>query len=404
MYSVDPHLGRLVEAGRVEGDRGRRQDPVIAAGVARDDVVDDDAALDELDRRVREIGRRRRRRASSRRSCKRPRRARRRPRPSERGNDIEPEATTARRCAAGRRSAVARSTLGVAESGHRVGRFGGGRRGRVGVGRGRRGRGAGGGRGRRGSRRCPSTSAAAAAGPDSATRRRSGLPVAARPERFAIAARDSLVRARPLAASIPSAVAVRGPAARRRRPIPPTQPRAAASSRRPSDIRRRAMSSGHRSSARTRSSGHKLGEPVGGGQVVPPRVERRGDDRPAGRRPQRGEERLVGAELPVLGRGLGDQPDRPPERRRPRPGLGHPDRVRPRLDLAERRLVDPGRDLDEAHRRAARGRARRRSRSSRRSRVAIRPLRRSRREARSCRRSSRTSPRCRRSPRPGRSS
>ena len=94
----------------------------------------------------------------------------------------------------------------------------------------------------------------------------------------------------------------------------------------------------------------QVGEPVGGGQVVPPRVERRGDDRPAGRRPQRGQERLVGAELPVLGRGLGDQPDRPTERRRARPGLGHPDRVRPRLDLAERRLVDPGRDLDEARR------------------------------------------------------
>ncbi len=60
---VDPHLVRLVEPGRVECDRGRSQDPVIAAGVAGDDVVDDDAALDQLDRRVREIGRRGHRRA-----------------------------------------------------------------------------------------------------------------------------------------------------------------------------------------------------------------------------------------------------------------------------------------------------------------------------------------------------
>ena len=69
-----------------------------------------------------------------------------------------------------------------------------------------------------------------------------------------------------------SRFAVQPPAAvaRSRRPsrAPPT------SSRRPSDIRRSAMSSGHRSSARTRSSGHSVGEPVGGGQVVPPRVER----------------------------------------------------------------------------------------------------------------------------------
>ena len=38
-------MARLVEPLSVEGDRGRDQDPVLAAGVARDDVVDDDAAL-----------------------------------------------------------------------------------------------------------------------------------------------------------------------------------------------------------------------------------------------------------------------------------------------------------------------------------------------------------------------
>ena len=218
------------------------------------------------------------------------------------------------------------------------------------------------------------------------------------------AARASLVRARPLAASIPSAVAVRGrsrptsspdpthPAARRDQLAPPERHPAKGDVERPEQQRQDQQ---HRP---------QVGEPVGGRQVVPPRVERGGDDRPAGRRPKRGEERLVGAELPVLGRGLGDQPDRPTERRRARPGLGHPDGVRPRLDLAERRLVDPGRDLDQADgRRLEVGPDDARAR---RVEVARRPVRarRSRRGARSRRRSSRTSPRCRLSPRPGRSS
>ena len=91
----------------------------------------------------------------------------------------------------------------------------------------------------------------------------------------------------------------------------------------------------------------QLGEPVRGGQVMAPRVERCRHDRPAGRGPQRRQERLVGTQLAVLGRGRGDQPDRSPEWRRPRPRLRHPHRIRARLDLAERRFVDararPGR-------------------------------------------------------------
>ena len=170
----------------------------------------------------------------------------------------------------------------------------------------------------------------------------------ARLERVRIAARASLVRARPLAASSPSAVAVRGAAARRRRPMP-ADPAArrrqlAPPERHPpqGDVER------PQQQRQDQQQRPQLGEPVRGGQVVastgPAAVA---IDRPAGRRPQRGEERLVGAEQPVLGRGRRDQPDRPPERRRPRPRLRDPDGVRARLDLAERRLVDararPGR-------------------------------------------------------------
>ena len=72
-----------------------------------------------------------------------------------------------------------------------------------------------------------------------------------------MAARAALDRTRPLAASMPAAFAVLGEAARRRRPIPLTQPRAATSSRRPIDIRRSAMSSGQSRSARTRRNGHR---------------------------------------------------------------------------------------------------------------------------------------------------
>src|SRR4029078_3963616 len=57
----------------------------------------------------------------------------------------------------------------------------------------------------------------------------------------------------------------------------------------------------------------------------------------------------MGTELAVLRRGLGDQPDRATQWRRPRPGLRDAHGVGARIDLAERRLVDPGCDLDKAH-------------------------------------------------------
>ncbi len=86
---------------------------------------------------------------------------------------------------------------------------------------------------------------------------------------------------------------------------------------------------------------------VRGGQVVRPGVERRLHRLAARGRSQAGEERFVRAEEPVLGGGRGDQSDRPPKGRRSGPGLGDPQRIRARIDLAEWRLVDARRHLDE---------------------------------------------------------
>ena len=149
----------------------------------------------------------------------------------------------------------------------------------------------------------------------------------------------------------------------------------------------------------------QLGEPVGGRQVVAPRVERgRRSTAAAGGRAERARNGSLAPSMAVLGRRRGDQPDGPPERRRPRPRLGHPDGIGARIDLAERRLVDAGRDLDEVDRRAARDPARPRRRSSRRSRAASRRLDALDVEPGLAAGRSRTSPRCPRSPRPGTSS
>ena len=95
------------------------------------------------------------------------------------------------------------------------------------------------------------------AAPDGAPAASRSAPVGPASGALRMAARAAPDRTRPLAASMPAAAAVLGAAARRRRPIPLTQPLAAASSRRPSDILRRAMSSGQSRSARTSRNGHR---------------------------------------------------------------------------------------------------------------------------------------------------
>ena len=91
----------------------------------------------------------------------------------------------------------------------------------------------------------------------------------------------------------------------------------------------------------------QVGRQVGGGQVVDPRILGQRDDRAAGRRPQRGQVRLVGTQEAVLRGGRGDQADGPAQRRRPGLRLGHPDGVRPGIDLPEAGRVHAGSDLDE---------------------------------------------------------
>ena len=151
-----------------------------------------------------------------------------------------------------------------------------------------------------------------------------------------IAARADEPAARSRAASIPATSTGRGATAARRRQPPASQRRASASSRRPIDTRRSAMSSGQRRRARISSVGQR--------SVYASVVSRswvqgwigRLDRAPAGRRPERGEERLVRPEQAVLGGRRRDEAERPPERRRAGPRLRHPDDVRPGVDLAER--------------------------------------------------------------------
>ena len=125
----------------------------------------------------------------------------------------------------------------------------------------------------------------------------------------------------------------------------PTHARASTSSRRPSETRRSAMSSGQSRSARISSHGHSsVNDDVRRRSWIHG-IGRERDLASAGRRAQRRQERQVDAEQPVLrGDGL-HQPDGPPERRRARPRLADPHRVRARLDLAEVLLVDARRDL-----------------------------------------------------------
>ena len=207
------------------------------------------------------------------------------------------------------RPAVARPPLRVAEAGDRVG-------GRVAVGRsgwrwsGVR-RGGSGAAGPAGVGEAAVTGGAAPAAP---------CVGAALAEPTGGAARIAALEASPAARSArqrtgsrPRRFAARS--TRRRPPNPVTQPRAATSSRRPTDTRRRAMSSGHSSSARTSSSGHRsvnrlvavrscIHGSSGRHDPVPPVAARSG-----------GEERLVRPEQAVLGGRRGNQPDRPPERR-----------------------------------------------------------------------------------------
>ena len=160
-----------------------------------------------------------------------------------------------------------------------------------------------------------------------------------------IAARAAAPAARSRAASIPDAVAVRGAAAPLARHIRRTHSRASASSRRPMDTRRRAMSSGHSSRARTSSHGHSsvndevaVRSCVQGCSAVrisrPPvaarRVARSGSFAPRIRYSA-----AIGATRPTVR----------PSGVAPGPDLADPDRVGARFDLAEVRLVDPRRDL-----------------------------------------------------------
>ena len=247
------------------------------------------------------------------------------------------------------RSAAAGPALGLAKPGDRVagivrggrcgrgGRFGRrarararprarggswpdrGGRGRLGGRRGRR-------RGRCRSRRC---------GPAAATSPMTAASLSAATSPRSIAARADEPAARSRAASIPATSTGRGATAARRRQPPASQRRASASSRRPIDTRRSAMSSGQRRSARIEQCRPEVGVRVGRLEVVGPGLDRRLDRAPAGRRPERGEERLVRPEQAVLGGGRRDEAERPPERRRAGPRLRHPDDVRPGIDLAE---------------------------------------------------------------------
>ena len=166
------------------------------------------------------------------------------------------------------------------------------------------------------------------------------------------ASADRVRRARPAPARASRLVVRRRPgadAAQRRPPALVSQAPAAANSRRPTDTRRRAMSSGHRSSARIEEQRPQFREPICCGQVVDPRVLRRSDDFvSAGRGAQRSEERLVRRR----GAGLGRRSERRARRsaravKRPGRVLGHPHRVGARFDLAEGRLVHARCGLDQ---------------------------------------------------------
>ena len=71
------------------------------------------------------------------------------------------------------------------------------------------------------------------------------------------------------------------------------------------------------------------------------------DLRSAGRVPKGRKEGLVRAEEPVFGGRGGHQPDGATQRRRPGLDLGDAHGVRAGFDLAEGRLVDARRDLDQ---------------------------------------------------------
>ena len=255
----------------------------------------------------------------------------------------------------------------------------------------------------RGLRRCRRGAGAAALSrrrgaacrPGRSRLRRVALAAAARSPRRRVRRRPRPARAlrkrrsrrrpgRPLAGR-EQALARGGPRSRGPAPAPPkpaTHARAAASSRRPTETRRRAMSSGHSSRASTSSSGHRSVK-----RLVAVRSCVHGssgglDDRAAGRpsgatrgtarrRRARRYSAAVGATSPIVR----------PSGAGPRPRLRHPDRVRAGLDLAERRLVDARRGLDEVDGRRARGSAPRPTPSSSRSPVASRRPRRSRRAA-----------------------
>ncbi len=181
-------------------------------------------------------------------------------------------------------------------------------------------------------RRCARAARRSSAVPSGSPRRRractawaavvAGPSVASR----TIAERAPDAPARFRAANRPSTGCVRG-ATRRPRTRSVTQRRPSASSRRPSETRRSAMSSGHSSSASTSSHGHSSVN-----WLVVSRSWTHGaagvsSSRAAGGRPDRGQQRLVGAEQAVLGRGRRDQAQRPTERRLPGLRLRHPDGV-----------------------------------------------------------------------------
>jgi len=58
---VDPHDRGLVESAGIEADGRRSEGRIVAAGIARDGVIDPDGALEELVAQTTEVGWRRHR-------------------------------------------------------------------------------------------------------------------------------------------------------------------------------------------------------------------------------------------------------------------------------------------------------------------------------------------------------
>ena len=148
----------------------------------------------------------------------------------------------------------------------------------------------------------------------------------------------------------------------------------------------------------------QLGELAGGLEIVDPDVGGCVDLAAARRGADGGEQRLVGAEQPVLGRRRRDEPERPGERRLAGSLLGDANGIGAAREVRHRRLVHARGDLVQVHgRRLEVGPDHRHRR-----RVEVpRPSRRcsgSRRAGTCDRPGPRMRPRCRRSPRPGTSS